>query len=138
MNDMTDVPAAPDLLDGMTQLVADLRRLRPVIENALPYTHRTHEFDDIVAIVLTGKVRMWSTAGSFLIVERVAYPRKTHYHIFLAGGDLDELRGLHDEVTAAAKADGADALTLTGRPGWARALVKWGWQPVYTTLMREI
>ncbi len=137
MNEMTEVKA-PDLLEAMSGLVEELRRMRPVIEHALPYAHRTHEFDDIVSIVLTGKVRMWTTPGSFLIVERVAYPRKVHYHIFLAGGDLDELRGLHDEVTAAAKADGADALTLTGRHGWVKALAKWGWRPVYTTMMREI
>ena len=44
----------------------------------------------------------------------------------------------HPKVIAAAKADGADAITLTGRPGWKRALVKWGWQPVYTTMMLEV
>ena len=143
MNEMTqaemfETKVHPDLLGTLSHMVAELDRLRPVIENALPYTHKTHEFDDIVAMVMSGSVRLWTTPGSFLIVERVAYPRKVHYHIFLAGGDLDELRSLHKEVIAAAKADGADAITLTGRPGWTRALFNWGWQPVYTTMMLEV
>lgn len=131
-------PVVPELLDVLIKTVHDLHRLRPAIEKALPYTHRTHEFDDIVAMVMRGEARFWTTENSFLIVERVVYPRKVVYHIFLAGGDLDELRGLHGEVTAAALADGATALTLTGRRGWVRALVDWGWEEVYSTVMLDI
>jgi hypothetical protein len=128
----------PDLLAGVAFLVGELDRLRPVIMRALPYTHRTHEFNDLVAMVIKGEVRLWTTPRSFLVVERVVYPRRVHYHIFLAGGDLDELRGLHDAVIEAARADGAQALTLTGRRGWVKALVAWGWEEVYTTMMLDL
>jgi hypothetical protein len=133
-----DQASEPDLLAGIAYLVNELDRLRPAVMKALPYTHRTHEFNDLVAMVIKGEVRLWTTPRSFLIVERVVYPRRTHYHIFLAGGDLDELRGLHDQVIAAARADGVQALTLTGRRGWVRALLDWGWEEVYSTIMLDL
>ena len=141
MNDLAGEMAAelePDLLAGVAFLVNELDRLREVIEKALPYTHRSHEFNDLVAMVIKGEVRLWTTERSFMLVERVVYPRRVHYHLFLAGGDLDELRALHPEVIEAARADGAHALTLTGRRGWVRALVDWGWEEVYTTVMLDI
>jgi hypothetical protein len=137
-SEMVAAAGEPDLLAGVAFLVNELDRLRPVIEKALPYTHRTHELNDLVAMVVKGEVRLWTTEHSFMLIERTVYPRRVHYHIFLAGGDLDELRGLHPEVIAAARADGAQALTLTGRRGWVRALVDWGWEEVYTTVMLDI
>lgn len=131
-------PFEPDMLATLQYLTGELERLRPAIEKALPYTHRTHQFNDLVGMVVRGQARMWTTANSFLLVERVEYPRAVHYHIFLAGGDLDELRGLHDEVIVAARMDGASALTLTGRRGWVRALIDWGWKEVYSTIMLDI
>ena len=132
------IAVEPDMLSTLLYVGGELERLRPAIEAALPYTHRTHQFNDLVAMVVQGRARLWTTANSFLVVERVEYPRRTHYHIFLAGGDLDELRGLHDEVIAVARADGAQALTLTGRRGWVRALIDWGWEEVYATVMLDI
>jgi hypothetical protein len=128
----------PDLLEGAARTVSELQRLRHVIDRALPYTHRTHELNDLVLMILQGRVRLWTTEGSFCIVEKVVYPRQVNYHVFLAGGDLDELRGLHEEIIVAAKADGASAVTLTGRRGWVKALAAWGWEEVYATMRLEL
>jgi hypothetical protein len=131
-------PIEPDLLEGAAYMVSEMQRLRPVMERALPYTHRTHELNDLVVIVMQGRARLWTTANSFCIVERVVYPRQVVYHVFLAGGDLDELRGLHEEISAAARADGAEAVTLTGRRGWVKALAAWGWKEEYATMRLDL
>lgn len=131
-------PMIPDLLEGVGQMVGELQRLRPVIERALPYTHKTHELDDIVLMLVQGRARLWTTENSFCIVEKVVYPRQVNYHVFLAGGDMDELRGLHEQIIEVAKADGAEAVTLTGRRGWVRALAAWGWEEVYATMRLDI
>lgn len=131
-------PLEADVLEGVAHMVSEMQRLRHVMERALPYTHRTHEINDLVLLVLQGRARLWTTANSFCIVERVVYPRQVNYHVFLAGGDLDELRGLHEEVIVAAKADGAGAITLTGRRGWVKALAEWGWKEEYATMRLEL
>jgi len=131
-------PLEADVLEGAAHLIGEMQRLRHVMERALPYTHRTHEINDLALLVLQGRARLWTTANSFCIVERVVYPRQTNYHVFLAGGDMDELRGLHEEIIAAAKADGAGAVTLTGRRGWVKALAAWGWKEEYTTMRLEL
>jgi hypothetical protein len=131
-------PPEADVLEGAAYLVGEMQRLRHVMERALPYTHRTHELNDLALLVLQGRARLWTTANSFCIVEKVVYPRQTNYHVFLAGGDMDELRGLHDQISAAARADGAAAVTLTGRRGWVKALAAWGWKEEYATMRLDL
>ena len=138
MNAEPTTTMTPDLLGGVAQMVSELQRLRPVMERALPYTHRTHELDDLVLMLIQGRARLWTTPNSFCIVEKVLYPRQVNYHVFLAGGDMDELRGLHEQIIAAARDDGATAVTLTGRRGWVRALAAWGWEEVYATMRLDI
>lgn len=132
------IPTEPDVLESAAHVISEMKRLRHVVDRALPYTHRTHEMNDIALMILQGRARLWTTENSFCIVEKVVYPRQVNYHIFLGGGDLDELRGLHEDVIAAARADGATALTLTGRRGWTKALIDWGWQEVYATMRLDL
>jgi hypothetical protein len=134
---MHDTPT-PSLTSHIRHMVDELDRLRHHVEAALAYAHGSHTFDDVAASVLQGRTRMWTTAGSIVIVEKVAYPQQSCYHVFLAGGDMDEIIGLHEEIIACARADGCSAITLTGRRGWARALLPHGWTEAHTTMRLEI
>jgi hypothetical protein len=48
-------------------------------------------------------------------------------HIFLAGGDLDELRGMVPMFCSWARFNKCSKVTLCGRRGWERALKQQGW-----------
>jgi hypothetical protein len=45
------------------------------------------------------------------------YPQKKVFHIFLAGGDLDQIKDFSDSAIYFAKLNGCTAMTLAGRQG---------------------
>jgi len=114
------------LNEQQIHLVTEMARVRPFLEPALDYGGRTHNYTDIVNGVVAGRFHLWPTDGSAMITEFHDYPLKKYLHIFLAGGDLDEIKGNHDMVVDFAKAMGCVGLTLTGRPGWIKALADLG------------
>jgi len=103
-------------------LINEMTRVRPFLEPALQYTNGTHDYIHLVEGVLTGQFHVWPTENSAIITEFHNFPKERHLHIFLAGGDLEEIKQLHDNVVQFAEAAGCQALTLTGRPGWIKAL----------------
>jgi hypothetical protein len=114
------------LTEQQVALINEMTRVRPVLEPALDYGGNTHDYIDIVNGVVTGQFHLWPTANSALITEFHNYPNKKFLHIFLAGGDLEEIKGNHDIVVEFAKTMGCNGLTLTGRPGWIKALADLG------------
>lgn len=103
-------------------LINEMTRVRPFLEPALKYTNGTHDYIHLVEGVLTGQFHVWPTENSAIVTEFHNFPKERHLHIFLAGGDLEEIKQLHDNVVQFAEAAGCQALTLTGRPGWVKAL----------------
>jgi hypothetical protein len=103
-------------------LINEMTRVRPFLEPALKYTNGTHDYIHLVEGVLTGQFHVWPTENSAIVTEFHNFPKERHLHIFLAGGDLEEIKQLHDNVVQFAEAAGCQALTLTGRPGWIKAL----------------
>ena len=119
-------------------MVNQLERCEPWISAALQYSGGTHEVVDVFDGILEGRMQLWPAENSCLVTEILAYPRKKVLHIFLAGGDLDEITGMHQDVIAWAKGQGCSGLTLAGRPGWKKALEKFGWKPTLLTLGKDI
>lgn len=114
------------LTDQQMDQVLEMARVRPFLEPALSYGDNTHNYIDIVNGVVSGQFHLWPTANSAMITEFHNYPNKRFLHIFLAGGDLEEIKGNHDMVVEFAKTMGCHGLTLTGRPGWIKALADLG------------
>lgn len=73
-----------------------------------------------------------------MVTEIVVYPRKKVFHVFLAGGTLQELIDFHEPAIEWAKAQGCSGMTLSGRFGWEKALASSGWSKKFTMLEREI
>jgi|TARA_B100000497_G_C7403238_1_gene255252 hypothetical protein len=119
-------------------MVDEIIRCREYIENALAYSGDTHNFDDVMLGILLGNFQFWPTDNSCMVTEIINYPRKKVFHVFLAGGSLNEIKAFHKPATEWAKAQGCSAMTLTGRPGWEKALASEGWEYQFTTLKREI
>jgi hypothetical protein len=128
----------PPLTQTIRQLVDDLDRHRHHIEAALEYAQHSHTFDDVVAMVLHGHLRLWSLPNSVMLTEIITYPRYKVYHIFLGGGDLQEILAMHPQVEQAAREAGCVRLSVTGRQGWAKPLKAHGWIPTHLTCTKEV
>tara|TARA_R110000744_G_C19370668_1_gene562497 strand:+ start:3446 stop:3805 length:360 start_codon:yes stop_codon:yes gene_type:complete len=108
------------------------------VEAALAYSEGTHTFDDIVLMVLNGRLRFMPLANSFLMTEVTVYPQTNHLNVFLAGGDLDEIRAQQAALEEMAVLAGCSAITLSGRRGWIMALKQLGWKESHTTAFYTI
>ena len=114
------------LTEQQMNQVLEMARVRQFLEPALSYGNNTHNYIDIVNGVLAGRYHLWPTANSALITDFHIYPNRKYLHIFLAGGDLEEIKSNHDRVVGFAQTMGCQGLTLTGRPGWIKALADLG------------
>jgi len=111
---------------------------RFLIESALDFSGGTHDYDDIVEGVKSMTMFFWPAEKSCLITEIVQYPKKRALHVFLAAGDLEEIKGMESSLQEFAKNLKCDAISLTGRNGWKRALNDMGYKPAHITMVREL
>jgi len=118
--------------------IDELARCRLWIEAALEYSGGTHNFDDVVSGLAEGKMQLWPAPKGYIVTEIVVYPRKKVLNVFLGGGELDQLMDMHKDVIAWSKAQGCEAVTITGRYGWKKPLTKHGWKPLHASYVKEI
>ena len=111
---------------------------RKYIEDALEYAKGTHTLDDIWNGIVDGTFQFWPGDKSAIITEVQIYPQKKTMHIFLAGGDLNELLEMEKSVRAFAKTIGCNSMSISGRRGWLRIFERDGWQEVCTTIAKEL
>lgn len=104
--------------------VKEFRRCEQWIEAALEYSHGTHDIKDIFEAVANNTVEFWPGQKCALISQVVQYPKKRMVHIFLAGGDIDEIKEIETHITEWAKSQGCSGLSLTGRPGWTKSFLR--------------
>ena len=117
--------------------INELERCRPWIEAALAYANGTHEYQDIVDAVATGNMQLWPAPRGCIVTEIVVYPRKKVLNIFLAGGELDQLKDMHDAMNAWAVEQGCTGGSLTGRVGWKKVLEPMGWKLAHSHFVKE-
>lgn len=111
---------------------------RDLLESAIKYCGGTHLFEDVVEMVETGQMLFWPAQKSCLVTEVVDYPRKRLLHVFLAAGSLEEIKEMEPSVRAYGEYLDCEAITLSGRKGWTRALKGMGYHHVHTTMGRSI
>jgi len=116
----------------------ELERCRPWLESALALSGGTHLFQDVVECVKLGTMQFWNAPKGCMVTEILEYPQKKVFHIFLAGGDLDQIKDFSDSAIYFAKLNGCSAMTLAGRRGWVKALGDLGWEEKFTTMSVEI
>lgn len=107
------------------------------IENALAYSGGTHTFDDVKQGILDSRFQLWPAERGCAVTEIVVYPQKKVLHVFLAGGEMDQIIAMIDSAVEWSKAQGCSSMTIAGRPGWSRVLAKYGYEPVMTVLEKE-
>jgi len=119
-------------------LLQSLLACKVDIEKALEYANKSHSFDDIVDMVVTGAVHYYALENSFVIMEVHNFPNHSNYHTFLAGGDMTEILDVNDWMLDNARALGCKYVTVTGRKGWERQLKKYGWDYRYTVMAKAV
>jgi len=119
-------------------LAEELYRCRPWVEDALAYAGGTHVFEDVAESIVAGRMQLWPAPRGCAVTEVVLYPKKNVLHVFLAGGDMDQIIDMIDSAVAWGKTQGWVSMTIAGRDGWRRVLAKYGYKPVMTVLEKEI
>ena len=115
----------------------ELERCRPWIEAALEYSGGTHEFSDIVEGIGKGYLQLWPTPKGCIITEIVVYPKKRVLNIFLAGGELDQILDMDNDVKAWAKEQDCEAAIMAGRLGWKKPLAPLNWKMLHANFIKE-
>ncbi len=76
------------------------------------------------ALVLNGQAQLWCGEACAGITE---VSPDNRLHILLAGGSLNGLMAMREDVEAFARAMGCRAVFLSGRPGWRRIFLRFGY-----------
>jgi hypothetical protein len=113
-------------------------RCRGWIEAALPYAGGTHTIEDIKAAIDAGHMLLLAGERSAFVIEVITYPQMKALHIFLAGGDLTELKSADAQMDDLARLNGCSRITLAGRRGFIRALNDLGYTERWFVLAKEI
>jgi hypothetical protein len=116
--------------------ISMLETYRPLIERALSYTGGVDTWDDVCAEVQSGRAMALPSRSGRSIV--IAQPMRD-LHFAIAAGTMEEIMAIETVLTARARVEGFDRMTLLGRPGWARVLGPRGWklEPV-KALVKEL
>jgi hypothetical protein len=118
--------------------ISEIDRCQSWIEAALEYSGGTHSLSDVIEGITSGKMQLWPAPKGCIVTEIVVYPRKKMLNVFLGGGELDQLLDMHKDVIAWSKAQGCEAVTITGRFGWKKPLKTHGWKPMHASFIKEI
>ena len=110
-----------------TELNKEVLRVRPFIQPALDHGGNTHDYVHIVDGIIAGRLHLWPSENSAMITEFHDFPNKRYLHVFLAGGDLDEIKAMNPDLEDFAKKCGCVGISLNGRPGWVKALTDLGY-----------
>ena len=117
----------------------DWERCKPLIEAALEHAGGTHTIEDIHYGIIGGRFGFYPLADSALVAEIIVYPKLRDLHIFLAGGELEELKAFVDHrLPDIARGLGCSRITIAGRIGFSRALRDIGYIEKWTVLSKEI
>lgn len=97
-----------------------LSLIRKAIERSDEHITESH----LLGEILGGRATVFPGERSVMICTLHEYDGgKREGHVWLAAGDLDEIRGpLREQAEMWAKLNGATTATVDGRAGWKRAL----------------
>jgi hypothetical protein len=97
-------------------LEQELARSAPWLQAALD-RDAAHSLEDVRAEILSGKSLLWPGRVSAAVTEQCR-----DLHVWLAGGDLRELRSMEQAASQWGRLNGFDRMTISGRRGWERVL----------------
>lgn len=93
------------------------RILAPAIEHG-----GTHSERDVFDAIVAGHAQLWMWGSSAAVTEIVVYPLLKSCRVWLAAGDLAEIRDIEQQIEGWARQHGCARLEIIGRKGWLRKL----------------
>jgi hypothetical protein len=108
------------------------------ITDALEYSMGTHNLDDVLSGIQGGEFQLFANDGGCAVTQIITYPRKKVIYIFLAGGELDSVIALQDEVIQFGRENNCDSMMQIGRKGWTKALKLHGWSTEAACMTRGL
>jgi hypothetical protein len=123
----------------MPEWVEKFKECEKFIADALEYCNGTHDLQDVADQIARGELQLWPANETALVSQIITYPKRKSIHIFLAGGNIDELINMEESVFTWAKMQGCDMLTFSGRLGWSRSKLKnRGYKTDHMMLVKEL
>ncbi len=119
-----------------TELGAAWMRCRIWLLPAIAECQGTYTEDDILRGILSSQYLLFESAGAAAVTYVERFPTQTVFHMFLAGGDLNDLQVMERDVAAYASAAGITRMEISGRRGWLRSLP--GYRELCTTFIKDI
>lgn len=111
-------------------------KARPHITAALEHSGDTHTTEDVFAMIQRGDAHLYVGANSAVVTQDLDLPTGKQLHFWLAGGDLNELIKIEQDVEQAARERGIRRISIIGRRGWRRRLQ--GFREAGVILMKDI
>lgn len=113
--------------------MSEWERCEGFVERALKRSPCGQTTDDVRAAVESGEALFWPGKRSAVITELTR-----DFHVWLAGGDLQEICEMNASAEAYARGMGCERMTVwQARPGWERALHHLGYRR-QTVLVKEL
>lgn len=92
---------------------------------------------EVLALLESGQATLWPGKRSAMVTQLIR-AEELFGHVWLGGGDLRELLELQPGAEAWGRAQGAVAVRINGRPGWARVLRRRGFEPFGSELRKAL
>lgn len=123
----------------MPEWAVKFKECEKYIRDALEYCNGTHELQDVADQISKGELQLWPARETALVSQLINYPKRKSIHIFLAGGNIDELINMEESVFSWARSQGCDMLTFSGRLGWSRSKLKnRGYKPDHMMILKDL
>jgi len=117
-------------------IAAEWLRCRAWILPALEDCRGAYTEDDILSGLLSRHYLLFAGHRAAAVTYVEEFPALKVFHMFLAGGELGELRAMEADVAAHAKQAGITRMEISGRRGWLRALP--GYSELCTTMIKDL
>jgi hypothetical protein len=83
--------------------------------------------ETLEARIASGLAQLWPGERSVMVTSLHPTPEGGCLHVWLGAGDLAELLEMRPGVEAWGRAQGCQFVSIDGRPGWGRALRRYGY-----------
>lgn len=101
---------------------AEWARCVPWLQAALDRSADHYSIGDALAEVMAGRATFWPGPQAAMVTEKWNGPQGAEANVWIAGGCLRALLSMAPLVEGRLKDTGYVAVSIIGRPGWARAL----------------
>jgi hypothetical protein len=123
--EQADNTPSPELVSPQIDIMEAWATIRPNLEKILTKLGNTHQHQDVLRMVLEGRMHLWFREEAYAITEFEIYPRKKFLNIFAAGGKMDKVKEIEKVVVEFAQKTKCDGVVAFGRKGWTKDLGEW-------------